>query len=572
MNTIKHFLLITCLSAGLPTLAADPAPGSPTNEAPNAPVTTIQTSPSQPPPAPTEAPQAATPAQVADLVTNAVAETNALTGTNAIAAAGPVVPPVVVENGTNGLRLNFHNAPLNLVLDYLSDAAGFVINKETDVRGTVDIQGKGLTKDEAVEALNSALKKNGYAIVRNGRILTIVTQDGVNHRDLPVISGNNADEVERGDEVVTQIIPVKYASVSQLVPNLELLLPTTATLTPNESANSLILVATKTDIKRMLKIINALDTSIASVSSIRVIPLKYADAKDTATLISSLFTPQGTSQGGAAAGGRGNLFAMMAGGGFGGGGFGGGGGGGRGGGNAGGRGGNGGGGGGAAAAKVVAVGDDRSNSLVVSAPADLLATIENMVKEIDQEVTDVTELRVFRLVNADPAETADQLATLFPDPTASNNNGQNIMPFFMRGPGGGGGRTTASAAGSDRMKKMGRVLAVPDPRSSSIIITASKTLMPEIAAMIAQLDSEKGRKEIVGYFDLQNADPSDVYNNLQDLFQRNNVRAQNNNVNPNMGQNSPLYKRAQNNAQTLSTGTTSGFGSGSSRSGSPGGF
>jgi hypothetical protein len=572
MNTIKHFLLITCLSAGLPTLAADPAPGSPTNEAPNAPVTTIQTSPSQTPPAPTEAPQAATPAQVADLVTNAVAETNALTGTNAIAAAGPVVPPVVVENGTNGLRLNFHNAPLNLVLDYLSDAAGFVINKETDVRGTVDIQGKGLTKDEAVEVLNSALKKNGYAIVRNGRILTIVTQDGVNHRDLPVISGNNADEVERGDEVVTQIIPVKYASVSQLVPNLELLLPTTATLTPNESANSLILVATKTDIKRMLKIINALDTSIASVSSIRVIPLKYADAKDTATLISSLFTPQGTSQGGAAAGGRGNLFAMMAGGGFGGGGFGGGGGGGRGGGNAGGRGGNGGGGGGAAAAKVVAVGDDRSNSLVVSAPADLLATIENMVKEIDQEVTDVTELRVFRLVNADPAETADQLATLFPDPTASNNNGQNIMPFFMRGPGGGGGRTTASAAGSDRMKKMGRVLAVPDPRSSSIIITASKTLMPEIAAMIAQLDSEKGRKEIVGYFDLQNADPSDVYNNLQDLFQRNNVRAQNNNVNPNMGQNSPLYKRAQNNAQTLSTGTMSGFGSGSSRSGSPGGF
>src|ERR1035441_9874148 len=177
MNTIKHFLLMTCLSAGLPTLAADPAPGFPTNEAPNAPVTTIQTSPGQPPPVPTEAPQAATPAQVADLVTNAVAETKALTGTNAIAAAGPAVPPVVVENGTNGLRLNFHNAPLNLVLDYLSDAAGFVINKESDVRGPVDIQGKGLTKDEAVEVLNSALKKNGYAIVRNGRILNIVTQD-----------------------------------------------------------------------------------------------------------------------------------------------------------------------------------------------------------------------------------------------------------------------------------------------------------------------------------------------------------------------------------------------------------
>ena len=107
------------------------------------------------------------------------------------------------------------------------------------------------------------------------------------------------------------------------MPNLELLLPTTATLSANESANSLILVATKTDIKRMLKIIDALDTSIASVSSIRVIPLKYADAKDTATLITSLFSSQGGGQGGGSGGGggRANLFSMIAGGGgFGGGG------------------------------------------------------------------------------------------------------------------------------------------------------------------------------------------------------------------------------------------------------------
>ncbi len=76
---------------------------------------------------------------------------------------------------------------------------------------------------------------------------------------------------------------------------------------------------------------------------------------------------------------------------------------------------------------MVAVADDRSNSLVVSAPADLLSTIETMVKEIDQEVTDVTELRVFRLVNADPTETADQLAMLFPDPTTSTTSGSQKL-------------------------------------------------------------------------------------------------------------------------------------------------
>jgi general secretion pathway protein D len=418
--------------------------------------------------------------------------------------------------------------------------------------------------------LNSALKKNGYAVVRKGRILTIVAQDTAKTQDLDIVSGNNPDEVEKGDEVVTQIIPVRYATVSQLVPNLELLLPTTATLSANESANSLILVATKTDIKRMLKIITALDTSIASVSSIRVIPLKYADAKDTATLITSLFTSQGGNQGGNA-GGRGNLFNMFAGGNpFGGGGRGGGMGG------AGGRGGGGGGAAGAAAAKVTAVGDDRSNSLVVSAPADLLATIETMVKEIDQEVSDVTELRVFRLKNADPSETADQLATLFPDPSTSTTGNRNNMPFFMGGgPFGGGGRgATATGANSNRSKLMGRVLAVPDPRTSSIIITASKTLMPQIADMIAELDSDKGRKEVVGFYDLQNADPQDVFNNLQELFNRSSVRAQNNNQNALMGQNNPLSQRIRQSSATIgSTSTTfgSGIGGGGSRS-TGGGF
>ena len=584
MRTINHLLLITCLSTGIPILAAEPSPGAATNEAPtSAPAATIQSGAAQPQSAPTAAPPdatTATPGPASDLANNAVSGTNAVAGTNALAASIPTEPAVVVENGTNGLRLNFHNAPLNIVLDYLSDAAGFIINKETDIRGTVDVQGKNLTKDEAVEVLDSALKKNGYAITRIGRILTIIPQDSAKTRETPIVVNNDPEAAERGDELVTQIIPVKYASVSQLVPNMELLLPTTATLSANESANSLILVATKTDIKRMLKIINALDTSIASVSSIRVIPLKYADAKDTATLISSLFTSQASNQGGNNnGGGRGNLFSMIAGGGgFGGGGFGGGGPGGgfggRGGGTTGGRGGSGGG-GGAAGAKVVAVGDDRSNSLVVSAPADLLTTIETMVKEIDQEVTDVTELRVFRLVNADASEVADQLTQLFPDPTASNSGSQNAMTpfsFFRGGMGGRGGTATTTANNSDRMKKMGRVLAVPDPRTSALIVMASKLLMPQIADMITELDSDKGRKEVVGYFDLQNADPQDVYNNLQDLFQRNNVRPQNTTANPMLGQNSPLNKRITSNTQPTTQGATSTIGGSSSRGGAAGGF
>ena len=116
---------------------------------------------------------------------------------------------------------------------------------------------------------------------------------------------------------------------------------------------------------------------------------------------------------------------------------------------------------------------------------------------------------------------------------------------------------------------MGRVLAVPDPRTSALIVMASKTLMPQIADMIADLDSDKGRKEVVGYFDLQNADPQDVYNNLQDLFQRSSVRPQNNNANPMLGTSSPLYQREKANTQPTTQGSTStGVGGSSARGGS----
>ena len=204
MKTIKHFLLITCLSTGIPILAAEPAPGVPTNEAPSAPATdhpdehrstaacanrgsggrhqrgrhTRHAGPGSrtSPPTPSRLP------------TPSLAPTQSPPACRAA---------VVVENGTNGLRLNFHNAPLSLVLDYLSDAAGFVINKETDVRGTVDVQGKDLTKDEAVEVLNSALKKNGCAVIRNGRILTIVAQDTAKTKET---SGRCRQQPRRGRE------------------------------------------------------------------------------------------------------------------------------------------------------------------------------------------------------------------------------------------------------------------------------------------------------------------------------------------------------------------------------------
>ncbi len=489
------------------------------------------------------------------------------------------------SEGDKGLRLNFRGVGLERVLEYLSDAAGFIIVQETKVEGKVDVwSNQPLTKEEAVSLLNTILNKNGYAAIRNGRTLTIVSRDEAKKRDIRVQVNGNASSIQKSDEMVTQIIPVKHAIASQLTANLQPLLGTYAEMTPNESANTLIITATETDVKRMTEIINALDESISGTSTLKVFPLRYADAKELATVIKELFAPAQQT------GGGGNNRGGFGGGGFGGfgggqggfpgaaGGFGG-----AGGGAGGGRGGAGGGGGGRGAAstaantRVVAVADERSNSLVVGAPEDMMDSIKDVVEKIDQPVNDITELRVFHLLNADPMEMADLFAQLFPDETKSNDPNQNQQGFqfgrggfnpFGRGGGGNAGRgNTGGSDTSQRMKKKGRVMAVPDQRTSSLIVSAASEMMDQIAEMVAQLD-HPAKKQKVFVYDLQNADVQQAEQILRTMFERTSTQSRNN-----QNQNSPLTQRSTTSQTTTGTGSgTTGFGgSGSGTSGGTGG-
>jgi type II secretory pathway component GspD/PulD (secretin) len=84
-----------------------------------------------------------------------------------------------------GIQMNFRNAPLEQVLEYLSEAAGFIIVLDAPVKGTVNvISAKPLSQDEAVDFLNSALNKNGLAAIRDGRTLTIVDRLSAKTRDI----------------------------------------------------------------------------------------------------------------------------------------------------------------------------------------------------------------------------------------------------------------------------------------------------------------------------------------------------------------------------------------------------
>ncbi len=465
------------------------------------------------------------------------------------------------DRGDKSLRLNFRGVGLDMVLNYLSEAAGFIIILDTEVKGKVDVwSNQPVSQEEALSILNSALSKNGYAAIRNDRTLTIVSKEEAKKRDLPVKSGSDPLNIPKNDEMVTQIVPVRFINAVQLTKDLQPLLPSQATMTANESGNALVITDTQVNIRRLAEIVRALDTSVSSVSMIRVFPLRFADAKEVATVIKDLFPAQtggntGNNNNGGGGGGR---F-----GGFGGGNPFGGAGGGGGNNNAGGNGTN----GRPGASRVIASADERSNSLVVSAPDDVMPSIADLVASVDTTVEDITELRVFRLKNADPGEVASMLSDLFPDETRTTDNSRQQIRFGGGPFGGFGNNNNNNAANSDRTKKKGRVLAVSDPRTASVVVSASRDLMTQISQMIEQLDANPARRQKVFVYSLENADVQEVEQILRGMFERTTSQLNRNNTT----QTSPLTTRSSSQNNSQSTSRTS-VGSGSGIGSSSGGF
>jgi type II secretory pathway component GspD/PulD (secretin) len=333
---------------------------------------------------------------------------------------------------TNGITFNFRNAPLNSVLTYMSDAAGFIIVMNTQVRGTVNvISTHPMTKDEAVDLLNSVLNQNGYAAIRDDRTLTIMTKADALHSMIPVKVSNDPKTIPKNDEIVTQIIPIRFVDAQQLVVDLSAFVSPQATIVANQAGNSIVITDTQANIHHLTEIIQSIDSSAEMETEIHVFTLKYANPNDVVAMLSGVFpSSTGGAQntinigGGRGGGAGGGLAALFGGGGIGGGGRGGGGGG-RGGGNT-----------SQArvqkAQQVLAVADGRTQSVVVTAAKDMMPQIADMIAKVDVDSVRDQQVYVLPMDNADPNQVAQVLQKMFGSTQAGTTGTTATDPFVTR--------------------------------------------------------------------------------------------------------------------------------------------
>ena len=137
------------------------------------------------------------------------------------------------------LILNFKDASIDSVLDELSAAAGFIVVKEVKPEGRVTlVSAQPVTRTDALNLLNTVLKEKGYTAIQQERILKIVRRDAAKRANIPVRSGADPSKIEKTDELITQVIPLRQADATQLRQDLAPLISTEADFTANQSSNS----------------------------------------------------------------------------------------------------------------------------------------------------------------------------------------------------------------------------------------------------------------------------------------------------------------------------------------------
>jgi general secretion pathway protein D len=324
-----------------------------------------------------------------------------------------------------GLRFNFRGAPLETVLKYMSEAAGFVIVLNTPLKGTVDMWSEQpVTSDEAVQLLNLALSKNGYAVTRQGRNLIVSTKEEAKKGNIPIRTGNNPAEIPATAEMVMQIIPLSRIDATQAARDLASLLPESANLTANQDSNSLIVTDTQINVKHIVEIVAALDGSIDTVSAVRVFRLKNADPVEMASLLTNLFQSTGasTAQAGANFPGMPAFLAQRFGGGN----------------NQGGnnsrnnRSSRNGSSGSARSTPVVAVADPRTFSVVVAASKEQLPDIAEMIAKLDGSSARKQKVYVYTLENGDVHQVEAILKNLFQSNNTRSSTSTQADPLGNR--------------------------------------------------------------------------------------------------------------------------------------------
>ena len=205
-----------------------------------------------------------------------------------IAAGAALFAPAAAQER---VTLNFTNTEIEAVARAMADFTGRAFIVDPRVKGTVTlIVDRPLSPAEAIGALASALRVQSIALVDAGGVIRIVPETDAKLQGGPVRTDPAVGA--RGDEVVTQVFRLNYESAVAIAQVLRPLIASNNPINAYASNNTIVVTDYAENVRRIARIIAAIDTPAGS--EVDIIRLEHTIATDVAALLGRLLEPPGT--------------------------------------------------------------------------------------------------------------------------------------------------------------------------------------------------------------------------------------------------------------------------------------
>jgi len=336
------------------------------------------------------------------------------------------------------VTLNFNNADIDAVARTFASITGRNVVVDPRVKGTMTlITDKPVSRAAAMGQFVAALRLQGFTLVETEGLYKVVPEADAKLQSAGV-SMLDGDEgrLPSGNQIATQIFKLNFESANNLVPVLRPLISPNNTINANPGNNSLVITDYADNLRRLGRIIAAMD--VANATDVEVIALQHAIASDLAPLVLRLL---GSSSSAAPAGQADTSF------------------------------------------KTTLIAEPRSNTLILrAANGAQLALARSLVARLDRPEVGSSNgaagnIHVVYLKNADATKIAATLRAAI---------SSSVVP--AAGPTGAPGSTAGAVA---QTTTGGQIQA--DVATNSLIITAPEPQYRQLRAVIDKLDGRRAQ-------------------------------------------------------------------------------
>jgi general secretion pathway protein D len=384
----------------------------------------------------------------------------------------PVVSASIPAGPNDTVTLNFNNADIEAVVKLVSEITGRNFVLDPRVRGTVNIvSSTPLSRALVYEVFLSALRLQGFAVAEDRGVTKILPEADAKTQQGAAFGPQDKSR-SSGDRIQTQVFVLKFESAAQLAPVLRPLIAPGNAINAYQSGNALVITDYASNLRRIEKIIDAIDQPSRTDGA--AIPIHYASAIDVAQTLNRLFAESAQTQGGGPAD---------------------------------------------TTQRVIVVADARSNTLFArSDNPSQLNKVRNLVAMLDSPTSAAGNMHVIFLKNAEAVKIAETLRAIYSGETSGGQRpgSGGIGPAMMSGPplgatgaspplaGAPGATTTASppplgayatpfgSALAPASSSTGGIVQA-DAATNSIIITAPDAIYNNLRAVVEKLDIRRAQ-------------------------------------------------------------------------------